>query len=164
MFGTVQKLPSLRRDDYQVVLTLMLYEDEGVGEDEPWGDGPVRRHLTNVFALSDARAVDLRVGSPVDCYQHSRVEAEGPEDEDDNAIATQLDSPGTLVTKMDARPVYGLVKLGHSRFIAFCTMIRSGRWPRMSPTSTRTVAHPACPGDLSECREHEARTLVCSRV
>ena len=63
---TDQKLPSLRRDEYQVAMErcwLMLDEEGGVLE--PLGDVLVRPHLANVFAASAVRSVDLRVASPV---------------------------------------------------------------------------------------------------
>ena len=56
---TDQKLPSLRRDEYQVAMErcwLMLDEEGGVLE--PLGDVRVRRHLANVFAASAVRSVD----------------------------------------------------------------------------------------------------------
>ena len=42
----------------------------------------------NVFAASAVRSVDLRVGSPVDCYQHSRAEVVA--EPASNAIAQAL--------------------------------------------------------------------------
>ena len=64
---------------------LMLDEEGGVLE--PLGDVRVRRHLANVFAASAVRR-DLRVGSPVDCYQHSRAEVVA--EPASNAIAQAL--------------------------------------------------------------------------
>ena len=65
-----------------------LVLDEEGGVLEPLGDVRVRRHLANVFAASAVRSVDLRVGSPVDCYQHSRAEVVA--EPASNAIAQAL--------------------------------------------------------------------------